>query len=58
MNTQWIKWAKKLQAIAQNGLAYSKDKFDLDRFRQIQKISAEIINKHSSHSHDFIESCS
>ncbi len=45
----WIEWTQKLQAIAQNGLTYSKDKFDIERFTQLQEIVAEIISKHSNH---------
>ena len=27
-NEQWLKWAVELQALAQSGLYYEKDKFD------------------------------
>jgi len=46
---KWIEWSQKLQAIAQNGLTYSKDKFDIERFKQIQEIAAEIISDHTNH---------
>ena len=39
----WLDWAKELQFIAQAGLAYSQDHFDLERFRRIRDISAEIM---------------
>lgn len=29
----WLDWAKELQFIAQAGLTYSKDPFDLERFQ-------------------------
>jgi ADP-ribose pyrophosphatase YjhB (NUDIX family) len=41
-NPQWLQWAQRLQAIAQNGLTYAKDPFDLERFNQIRQIAAEI----------------
>lgn len=44
---QWLQYAKKLKSIAQSGLAYSDDKYDLERFRQIRKISIEIMEQHS-----------
>lgn len=44
---KWLNWARSLQAIAQNGLAYSPNKFDVERFQQIREISAEIIEKHA-----------
>jgi ADP-ribose pyrophosphatase YjhB (NUDIX family) len=42
-NPQWLQWAQRLQAIAQNGLTYAKDPFDLERFNQIRQIAAEIL---------------
>jgi ADP-ribose pyrophosphatase YjhB (NUDIX family) len=50
---KWIKWTQKLQAIAQNGLTYSKDKFDIERYKQLQKIVSEIISTYTNH--DFNE---
>ena len=35
--------AKRLQAIAQNGLTYAKDQYDVERFEQVQAIAAEIM---------------
>jgi len=43
----WIEWTQKLQAITQNGLTYSKDKFDIQRFEQLREITAEIISCHT-----------
>lgn len=39
----WLDWAVKLQSIAQAGLTYGKDKFDIERYEEIRKISAEIV---------------
>lgn len=36
----WLLWARELQAIAQTGLAYTKDPFDRDRFAAVQHIAA------------------
>lgn len=44
---QWLEWAKELQFIAQVGLTYSKDVFDLERFQRIREISAEILNSYT-----------
>lgn len=41
---QWLKWAMELQFVAQAGLAYSKDRFDISRFERIREISAEIMS--------------
>ena len=43
-NEKWLKWAVKLQAIAQAGLYYGRDKFDLERYEQIRDIAAEMIS--------------
>jgi ADP-ribose pyrophosphatase YjhB (NUDIX family) len=47
MEPKWLSIAKRLQAIAQAGLAYSKDKYDIERFQQIRDISAEIMNEYT-----------
>ena len=42
-DTRWLDWARELQFLAQAGLAYSKDPFDLERFARIREIAAEIL---------------
>lgn len=39
---RWVSWAQELQSLAQAGLEYSKDPYDLDRFRRIREIAAEM----------------
>lgn len=48
MTPQWLQWAQQLQAIAQNGLTYSENPFDIDRFRQVQQVAAEILATHTN----------
>ena len=43
-NQKWLQWAVELQAIAQGGLFYGKDKFDIERYERIREISAEMIH--------------
>lgn len=43
-NKKWLNWAIELQSIAQAGLTYGKDDFDLERYQRIREISAEIIS--------------
>ena len=43
----WLDWARRLQAIAQNGLAYGKDPFDIARFEQVRALAAEIVAAHT-----------
>ena len=47
MEPKWLEWARELQAIAQNGLAYSKDPFDIERFEQVRELAAEIMACHA-----------
>lgn len=42
-NEKWLQWAVELQAIAQCGLFYGKDKFDRERYERIREIAAEMI---------------
>jgi len=39
-----LEWARKVQAIAQNGLAFTKDPFDKERFEQLQQLVAQILS--------------
>ena len=45
MNQQqkWLDWAVELQALAQAGLFYSKDIYDIERFQRIREIAAEML---------------
>ena len=44
MEPKWLEWAKQLQSIAQAGLTYSKDVYDLERFELIRNISVEMMS--------------
>ena len=44
---QWLIWAREIYSLAQAGLTYSTNEYDLDRYRRFQGISAEIIASHS-----------
>ena len=43
-NEKWLKWAVELQSLAQAGLYYGKDWFDLERYERIRDIAAEMIS--------------
>lgn len=47
-NISWIDWVVELQAIAQTGLHYSKDVYDLERFKRIREITAEMMSRVSN----------
>ena len=37
-----MSWVRRLQAIAQSGLTYAKDPYDVERYEQVRMIAAEI----------------
>jgi ADP-ribose pyrophosphatase YjhB (NUDIX family) len=39
----WIDWTKKLQAIAQTGLTYAANQYDVERYEQVRHIAAEML---------------
>ena len=41
----WVSWARELQALAQAGLEYSRDPYDLERFQRIREIAAEMVSQ-------------
>ena len=50
MNSQspkWLAWAREIFSLSQVGLAYSKNEFDLERYKRFQEITAEIIASQS-----------
>lgn len=42
-NPQWLEWARRFQALAQNGLTYCKDPYDRERYEEIQRLAAEMM---------------
>src|SRR5215212_60989 len=47
MNPTWLTWTQRLQAIAQTGLTYAADPYDIERYEQIREIAAEIAAHHT-----------
>jgi ADP-ribose pyrophosphatase YjhB (NUDIX family) len=47
-NYNWLDMARRLQAVAQAGLEYTDNKYDIDRYQQIRQLSTEIM-------HDFTD---
>jgi ADP-ribose pyrophosphatase YjhB (NUDIX family) len=48
MDPAWLRWVKRLQAIAQDGLTYARDDYDLGRYEQLREVAAEILAAHSA----------
>ena len=51
MNNKWLEWASELQSIAQAGLTFSADRYDLDRYEQIRGIVVEILHEYTDIDH-------
>lgn len=47
MNDQILKWAMELQSLAQAGLVYGHDQYDLERYQRIRDIAAEMMAEKS-----------
>ncbi|EGV07113.1 hydrolase of X-linked nucleoside pyrophosphate N-terminal domain protein [Haemophilus pittmaniae HK 85] len=39
----WLSWAIEIQSIAQNGLAYCKNIYDIERYERLRDLSAEML---------------
>lgn len=46
MEPRWLEWSRELQAIAQTGLTYARDPFDIERYEQVRDVSARILAAH------------
>jgi len=55
MDKSWLDWVIELQAIAQAGLYYSKDVYDLERFERIREITAEMMSMKSGLSVEIVK---
>jgi ADP-ribose pyrophosphatase YjhB (NUDIX family) len=54
VGAEWLGWVRRLQAIAQSGLTYAKDPYDVERYQQIRRIAAEIAASRSGTTVDTI----
>ncbi len=52
---KWLEWARRIQAISQAGLHFSKDVFDRERYAELQQLSAEIIANYTKQSAEDVE---
>lgn len=48
MDLKWLEWAKRLQAIAQNGLTFTENPFDVERYKSLRAIASEILATYSN----------
>ena len=44
---KWLHWAQQIQQLAQAGLTYSKDVYDIERFTELRRLSVEIMAEYT-----------
>lgn len=44
----WLLWAREIQAMAQTGLEFSRDPYDLERYRSLRGLAARIMEQHTT----------
>ncbi|UQZ35357.1 ADP-ribose pyrophosphatase [Paenibacillus sp. PK3_47] len=54
MEAKWLTWAKEIQAIAQTGLTYAKDVYDIERYEALRNLSVDMMENHTFESRERI----
>ena len=44
---KWLEWAREIYSLSQAGLTYTRNEFDLERYKRLQEIVAEILSSQS-----------
>lgn len=47
MIPKWLEWAQELEAIAQNGLTYAPNEYEVERYTKVREIAAEMMASQS-----------
>ena len=55
MEPRWLEWVRELQSLAQNGLAYCQNPFDIERFKQVRRVAAEMTACYADIDHEQIQ---
>ena len=55
MNYDWLTLARKIQSIAQAGLTYSENPYDINRYEQLQQLTTEILHHYTGVEMDKID---
>jgi ADP-ribose pyrophosphatase YjhB (NUDIX family) len=43
MDPKWLEWARRLDALARNGLTFAESPYDIERYTEIRRLAAEMI---------------
>lgn len=52
---QWLEWSRRIQALAQTGITYTRDPYDMQRYQELRRIAAEIAAAHLAVSTEQVE---
>jgi ADP-ribose pyrophosphatase YjhB (NUDIX family) len=52
MKTKWLEWASEMQALAQSGLTFSENPYDLDRYTRLRQLATEIMHEYTGVSYE------
>ena len=44
---RWLLWGREIQALAQTGLAFTRDQFDRERYHRLRTLAAQMMARHS-----------
>jgi hypothetical protein len=44
---RWLLWAREMQALAQTGLAFTRDEYDRERYQRLRALAAEMMAEHA-----------
>ena len=47
-HTRWLDWAREIQALSQTGLTFNTDDYNVQRYRRLMEIAAEIMQAYTS----------
>lgn len=51
---KWIEWAREIFSLSQSGITYSGNQYDIERYKRLQEITAEIIESQSEISRESV----
>ncbi|HEX2974407.1 MAG TPA: NUDIX hydrolase [Bacteroidales bacterium] len=54
MKTRWLEWVAELQSIAQSGLTFTQNPYDIDRYQKIRTLAVNILHEYTEIDHEKI----
>jgi ADP-ribose pyrophosphatase YjhB (NUDIX family) len=54
MQDKWLQWVTQIQSIAQAGLTFAENQYDIDRYQQLRDLTVEILHQYTEVSHEKI----